>query len=368
MKSIYIKSAGAISVAAFIVTLVFSSGCPIDGSGQPTAASEYVQLETVAENLNIPWEIAFLPDGDMLFTERAVSVVRIGETRRIITIPGVESIGESGLMGLALHPDFAVNHRIYLSYTTRAAGVLENRVERYTYDLEKNTLTERAVIISGIPAARYHDGGRIAFGPDGKLYVTAGDATDSDSAQDIKMLSGKILRVNDDGTIPADNPFGSAVYSYGHRNPQGLTWDDTGRLWATEHGRSGVLSGYDELNLIEKGKNYGWPVVQGDEKREGMVTPVINSGPTTTWAPAGAIYFEGNILFTGLRGEALYRYDIRTGRLSTHLKGKFGRLRAIVIHDGWLYLGTSNRDGRGTVYPHDDRIIRIPLEEIRRLM
>jgi glucose/arabinose dehydrogenase len=367
MKTIYIKSVGVLSVVAFIVTLLFSTGCPIDGSSQPTPSAEELTYETVLDNLVIPWEIAFLPDGEMLFTERPGTLVRMGETKRTITIPGVESMGESGLMGLALHPRFDKNHWIYLSYTTRLTGVLENRVERYTYDLEKNVLTERKVIISGSPAARFHDGGRIAFSPDGKLYITTGDATNSDSAQDINSLAGKILRVNDDATIPADNPFGNAVYSYGHRNPQGLAWDDKGRLWATEHGRSGVLSGYDELNLVERGKNYGWPDLQGDLKRQGMEPPVVHSGPSYTWAPAGAVYFEGAILFTGLRGEALYRYDIKTEKLTEHLKGRFGRLRAIVVHEGWLYLGTSDRDGRGTVEPGDDRIIRIPLDYIRGL-
>ncbi len=366
MKNICIRSVGALSVAAFIVAVVFSAGCPIDGSGQPGARD--LSFETVRDNLVIPWEIAFLPGGDMVFTERTGQLVRLGEQERFIRVPGVEPYGEGGLLGLALHPRFEENRWLYLYYTTKIGGKLENRVVRYVYDTAANALTSPAVIISGIPAARYHDGGRIAFGPDGKLYITAGDATNSDSAQDIKALSGKILRVNDDGTIPADNPFGNAVYSYGHRNVQGLAWDDKGRLWGTEHGRSGALSGYDELNLIEKGKNYGWPDIQGDETHAGMVTPVINSGPTTTWAPAGAVYFEGNIFFAGLKGEALYQYNIKNKTLALHFQHRFGRLRAVVIHDGRLYLSTSDRDGRGPLHPGDDRIIRIPIDSIRPIM
>jgi glucose/arabinose dehydrogenase len=286
----------------------------------------------------------------------------------MIHVPGVTPRGEGGLLGLALHPDFGKNHFIYLYFTTTVDSKYENRVVRYTFDVDGPTLKGEKVIITGIPSGFYHNGGRIAFGPDKKLYVTTGDAQNSGSAQDIHTLSGKILRLNDDGTIPPDNPFGNAVYSYGNRNSQGLAWDNEGRLWATEHGRSGLQSGLDELNLIEKGKNYGWPTIQGDEKRTGMETPVVNSGPSYTWAPAGAAFYKGNVLFTGLRGEALYQYDVGTGRLAEHLKGQFGRLRALVIHDGWLYLSTSDRDGRGTARPGDDRIIRIAPDEIARLI
>ncbi|HWQ99627.1 MAG TPA: PQQ-dependent sugar dehydrogenase, partial [Candidatus Methylomirabilis sp.] len=201
-----------------------------------------------------------------------------------------------------------------------------------------------------------------AFGPDGKLYVTTGDAGRDRNAQDKTSLAGKILRLNDDGTVPDDNPFGTAVWSYGHRNPQGLVWDDQGRLWATEHGRSGILSGFDELNLIEKGKNYGWPAIQGDDKKEGLVTPVINSGANETWAPSGAVYVDGSVFFAGLRGETLYeaRVNDTPVTLKKHLVGQYGRLRAVVLGpDGDLYLTTSNLDGRGTPVTDDDRIVRI---------
>ena len=209
-------------------------------------------VEIIAENLKIPWEIAFLPEGDLLATERPGTLKRIGKEGRVYNIEGVEHIGEGGLLGMALHPQFAENRWIYLYLTTKTGDELKNRVERYYF--QNNRLSDKKIIIDGIPGAAYHDGGRIAFGPDGNLYITTGDAGNSQLAQDVNSFAGKILHLKDDGSVPSDNPFGNAVWSYGHRNPQGLAWDDQGRLWATEHGRSGVLSGFDEFNLIEKGK------------------------------------------------------------------------------------------------------------------
>ena len=324
--------------------------------------SEDNTFEIVAENLQIPWEIVFLSDGDMLVTERQGTLKRVGKTGIVYNIEGVKHIGEGGLLGMALHPNFENNKLIYFYLTTAAGNSLKNRVERYRF--ENDRLYDKKIIIDNIPGATYHDGGRIAFGPDGYLYISTGDASQSNLAQDINSLAGKILRLKDDGSVPADNPFGNAVYSYGHRNPQGLAWDNTGRIWATEHGRSGILSGLDELNLIEKGKNYGWPVTQGDEKREGMESPIIQSGPNETWAPAGAAYLDGSILFTGLRGESIYQVKIlengNVGSITTHFRGTFGRLRAIKIGpDGFFYVSTSNTDGRGEPRPGDDKIIKI---------
>jgi len=318
-------------------------------------------IKVIAEDLNIPWEVAFLPSGEILVTERAGTLLIIGRDRIKIPIEGVEHIGEGGLLGLALHPNFSENKWIYLYLTTRTDTGLINRVERYR--LFENQLSDKTTIIDNIPGASFHDGGRIAFGPDGYLYVTTGDAGNSASAQDTETLSGKILRLSDDGSIPPGNPFGNAVYSYGHRNAQGLAWDTAGNLWATEHGRSGTRSGFDELNFIEKGQNYGWPVIQGDEEKEGMINPAIHSGPDETWAPAGALYYNGSIFFTGLRGESIYEADIQDGRVSNiriHLQGKFGRLRAMSIGpNGFFYITTSNTDGRGKKYIGDDKLIRI---------
>ncbi len=316
----------------------------------------------VAEGLTIPWEIAFLPDGDLVVTERPGTLLRItGEEKKTFTISGVAHRGESGLLGLALHPDFAENRWIYLYLTTADGGSLTNRVMRYT--LTGTSLSDRFVVIENIPGAPYHDGGRMAFGPDGMLYITTGDAGNGTYAQNVESLAGKILRVKEDGSIPGDNPFGNAVFSYGHRNVQGITWDAAGQLWATEHGRSGVLSGYDEVNKILKGGNYGWPKIQGDESYEGMVTPEIHSGASETWAPSGLSYLQGHLIFAGLRGESLYAADISSGTarsVKAYLHGDYGRLRTVTVGpDGMFYVLTSNRDGRGDPETADDRIIRI---------
>lgn len=314
-------------------------------------------FEIVAENLRIPWEIVFLPDGELLITERPGTLQKVGRDRKIYTIEGVEHAGEGGLLGLVLHPRFSENHWLYLYLTMKASDGLINRVERY--HLERDRLLEKKTIISDIPGAAYHDGGRIAFGPDGYLYITTGDAGNPKLAQDINSLAGKILRVRDDGSIPPDNPFGNAVWSYGHRNSQGLAWDDKGRLWATEHGGHGR----DELNLIEKGKNYGWPVIQGDERKEDMESPIIHSGPNETWSPAGAVFWDGSIFFGGLRGESLYETKFigeHKVEVRSHFYQEFGRIRAVVLGpDGFLYITTSNTDGRGKPRPNDDKVIRI---------
>ncbi|MEX0909761.1 MAG: PQQ-dependent sugar dehydrogenase [Candidatus Paceibacterota bacterium] len=321
-----------------------------------------VPLTTViSENLSVPWGVAFLPEGDLLVTERPGRLVRIGENGAIYTIDGVEHVGEGGLLGVALHPEFSENRLVYLYLTTRAEGALSNKIERYR--LSNDELENREIIFSGIPGARNHDGGRIAFGPDGKLYVTTGDAQNESSAQDTSVLSGKILRINDDGTIPSDNPFGNAVWSYGHRNPQGLGWSDDGTLYSTEHGRSGILSGFDEINIIERGQNYGWPVIQGDETQAGMVSPLRHSGGNTTWAPASAAYLNGSLYFGGLMGRSLYEAVVSGNEvveMRVHFNREFGRIRTVGVGpDGMLYITTSNTDGRGSPFEGDDKIIRV---------
>lgn len=319
-------------------------------------------LVVIAANLHIPWDIVFLPSGDLLVTERAGRVLKIGsQTKLIAQIEGVRHVGEGGLLGITLHPNFSKNNYVYLYSTTQSGKDIANRVERYT--LANETLVDRKTILDGINGSSNHDGGRILFGPDGYLYITTGDAEKPASAQDKNSLNGKILRVKDDGTIPEDNPFGNAVYSLGHRNPQGLAWDDKGRLWQTEHGPSGLQTGHDEVNLIEKGGNYGWPVLRGDQKQNGYIAPILQSGSSDTWAPAGLTYYNGSLFFSGLRGESIYKARIGQDTkldLSVHHARVFGRIRTIVVGpDGYFYITTSNTDGRGQKKERDDKIIRI---------
>lgn len=323
---------------------------------------EMEDVMLVAQELSVPWEVLFLPDGSMLVTERTGTLVHFsGDMRTQIAVPDVSARGEGGLLGAALHPDFENNRWLYLYATHQASGGTKNRVVRYVFD--DGALREETSIIENIPGASYHDGGRIAFGPDGMLYVTTGDAGIEASAQDRNSLAGKILRVHADGSVPEDNPFGTVVYSYGHRNPQGLAWDEDGTLWSTEHGRSGVQSGYDELNRIVAGGNYGWPIIEGDETQEGMIAPVIHSGADDTWAPASLAYADGVLYWGGLRGNSLYeaRRDGEAVReLVAHFRGTYGRLRAATIGpDGRLYITTSNTDGRGSAKAGDDKIISI---------
>lgn len=321
------------------------------------------EITVIAERLNIPWDLAFLPGSALLVTERGGNLIRIaGKDILTVKLPRPIPKGEGGLLGIVLHPNFAANKFVYLYMTTENSNAgTQNAVFRYTY--ENDSLNNEKSIVSGIPGAIYHDGGRMEFGPDGLLYITTGDATNEKNAQDKNSLSGKILRVKDDGSIPADNPFGTAVYSLGHRNPQGLAWDRSGRLWSTEHGRSGVTSGMDEINQIVKGKNYGWPTIEGDEEKTGMEVPAWNSGANDTWAPASLVYLDGSLYFGGLRGEAIYKAVLHNEHVidvKAYFKNTYGRIRTIRLGpDGMFYITTSNRDGRGTASAADDRIIRI---------
>lgn len=314
-------------------------------------------VTVLAADLEVPWEIGFLEDG-FLVTERPGRLTRLAaDGSRIwsVDVPGVRARGEGGLMGLALHPRFAANRWIYLLMTTES----DNRIVRYALG-ERGALEDEYVVLAGIPAAVFHDGGRLAFGPDGLLYATTGDAGSRSWARDPASLAGKILRMTDEGEpVPGS---GGYVHSLGHRNPQGLAWDAQGRLWATEHGRSGATSGMDELNLIEPGGDFGWPESQGDVVVEGTLGPVLHSGPDWTWAPGGAAVLEGRVLFAGLRGQALYEVDPSDTepRVVAHFFGDFGRLRTVRLGpDGLLYLLTSNRDGRGSAGREDDRVLRV---------
>ncbi|MCS3924158.1 PQQ-dependent sugar dehydrogenase [Methanosalsum natronophilum] len=330
---------------------------------------DVLQVSSVAINLKIPWDLDFFPDGSIIFTERPGKVYVIDQEtgllkEPILTLDNVEHIGEGGLLGIALHPSFKDTGFVYLYYTYKKEDEIFNRVVRYKMDNSYIVdVTQKKIIIDKIPGARTHNGGRIDFGPDENLYVTTGDAAQPKLSQDMSSLAGKILRVKDDGKIPSNNPFNdSPVYSLGHRNPQGLAWDSDGNLWSTEHGAIAK----DELNLIEAGKNYGWPIIEGDETHPNMESPILQSG-RDTWAPSGATYYNGSIYFAGLRGQTLYqaKIDSDSVELFTHFDKEFGRLRSVFLGpDNNLYVLTSNRDGRGVPVSIDDQIIRINPEKI----
>jgi glucose/arabinose dehydrogenase len=347
-----------------------------NGAGEPAAG---FRVETVASGLEVPWSIAFAPDGRMLFTERA-GRVRVFENGRLraeplAVISDVETRSESGLMGLALHPRFAENRLLYLAYAYEQDGV-KVRVARFRET--GAALAERKVIIEGIPAAQYHAGTRLRFGPDGKLYVTTGDAAKRELAQRLDSLAGKTLRLNDDGTVPPDNPFVKQpnarpeIWSYGHRNSQGLDFQPaTGLMFQTEHGPSGFdgPGGGDEVNVVERGRNYGWPVVHHRAAREGLESPLLEYTPAV--APASAVFyrgaalqgFRGNLFFGNLRGECIIRVVLdgrRVVREERLLERQYGRIREVAEGpDGVLYFSTSNRDGRGRPATDDDRILRL---------
>jgi glucose/arabinose dehydrogenase len=284
-----------------------------------------------------------------------------------LTLGDVFTQGEAGLLGLALDPGFSQNRFVYLYYTAAlGGGAVVNRVVRYRE--VAGQLGERVVLLDSIPAANFHDGGRLKFGPDGLLYATAGDAGVTSFAQDVASLAGKFLRITSGGGSPSGNRFGSPVYTFGHRNPQGFDWHPTsGDLWATEHGQTGN----DEINVILSGLNYGWPNIEGAATRPGMETPVVFF--SSAIAPSGAAFYRGphfpqfanNLFVAALRGTHLLRLTINSAARQVSaqerlLEGDFGRLRDVVTGpDGYLYLCTNNRDGRGSPASGDDRILRL---------
>ena len=327
-------------------------------------------VEVVARGLEIPWSLAFAPDGRLFVTERPgrVRIVDVsrGTSDVALTVDDVSAEGEGGLLGLALDPAFTSTHLVDLYHTARAAGGGVNRVVRYRES--GGRLAEPAVLLDGIPANTTHDGGRLRFGPDGLLYVTTGDAASDDLAQDLASYAGKILRINTDGTTPRGNPFASPIYSYGHRNPQGLDWHPSnGELWESEHG----ATGNDEINVMDNGANYGWPVIEGGATLPMMRPPITFYNPAI--APSGASFYRGqrfpqftnNFFVAALRGTLLLRLRIDAASRQVVgqerlLEGQFGRLRDVITGpDGNLYFCTSNRDGRGSPTADDDRIARL---------
>lgn len=352
-------------------------------------SQEYSYRE-ISVNLNTVWEIVWGPDNYLWVTERPGRVLRInpesGENNLILDISEEVSVGsERGLMGMTLSPNFNSDQFVYLSYTYESSGTLV-RIVRYKYD--GNSLVEPFIMIDNIKGARNHDGCRLAFGDDGKLYITTGDAAISSSAQDLTWLNGKILRLNQDGSIPEDNPFygmssrRNEIWSSGHRNPQGLVFHN-GILYSSEHGSSTN----DELNIIEKARNYGWPNVEGmcDKPSEldfcnenDVREPIAIYYSDRTLAVAGIDFYDVNentpfaiaelnnsILMTTLKTGILMQIKLSEDGLSVIqekniVQGEYGRLRSVCVNpEGKIFIGTSNRDGRGTPDANDDKIIEI---------
>jgi glucose/arabinose dehydrogenase len=348
---------------AVLVALVLLAGCGAgpglgepDPGGQPGIGAGFGAPEVVASGLEAPWGLAFLPGGGALVSERdSGRVLRVepgAAAREVATVPGVAPGGEGGLLGLAVSPEFERDQLVYAYLSAEE----DNRIVRFRLDGGPVQ-----VLLDGIPRAGIHNGGRIAFGPDGMLYAGTGDAAERGNAQDPGSLGGKILRLRPDGGIPADNPDpGSPLWTLGHRNVQGLAWDAQGRMFATEFGQNRV----DEINRIEKGGNYGWPEVEGIGGGDRFRDPLI-TWPTSQASPSGAAIAGDTLYVAALRGERLWSVpldgDGGVGRPTAVLAGTYGRLRhAAVAPDGALWVLTSNRDGRGDPAADDDRVLRFP--------
>ena len=335
------------------------------------------EVQVVAEGLEVPWSLVFTSDERILVAERTGAIREIAgghlNSQPLYVFNDIVRSGEAGLMGLALDTGYADNRFVYACYAQDSSAGIFNQVARLVDQYDRLEMDE--VILEQIPSARNHAGCRLRFGPDGKLYITTGDALDISTAQNLDSLGGKILRVNPDGSVPVDNPFpGSLVFSYGHRNPQGIDWQPgTGLLFSSEHGPSGFdgPGGGDEINLIQPGGNYGWPLVSHDETLEGTIPPIIQFTPAE--APASLSFYSGDVLpmfdrnlfFGALRGEGLVRVVLDENDPASVLSvekivNDVGRVRDVVQGpDGLIYFATSNRDGRGRVQPWDDKVLRI---------
>lgn len=325
-------------------------------------------IRTIAQNLDVPWAIDIAVDNRIFFTEKPGRLGMIHANGTLASEPIVnihtEDIGEAGLMGLALHPNFTQNHQMYVYHTYAKNGGLYNKVLMLTE--KNNKIVNSKIILDGIPASDSNNGGRIKFGPDGKLYVSTGDSETPELAQNTNSLAGKLLRLNDDGTIPDDNPIPeSPVYSYGHRDIQGFAWHPiTKKLYASEHGPAGN----DEVNIIEPGSNYGWPIEVCNHSTSSapirFETPEYCFNPEIapsglTIAASNKLGYQNDILFTTLRGSHLHHIDLET-RIQDNVLVGYGRLSDIVeAHDGSLYVLTTNRNAIGIGNANDDHILQI---------
>lgn len=352
----------ALLKAGLATTGGLALGVGLGAAGATPAVAAARVDRTLARGLAVPWGMAFLPNRNALVGERDsgdLHVVRRSGGRRRVghlsVFSQLTSAGESGLLGLALHPDFRSNRWVYAYLSTRS----DNRVVRFRY--ENGAIGRRHLVLGGIPMNVHHNGGGLAFGPDGLLYVSTGDGEDSARAQRRGSLGGKILRITPTGEVPVGNPFGNRVWSMGHRNVEGIAFDAHGNLWASEFGEKEA----DELNRIVRGANYGWPRVEGSDGPGGFRNPFVEWSPTSTCSPAGIAVANGRAWLGALRGQCVFSVRLRgphAGRIRRHFADRFGRVRQVMrAPDGSLWITTSNRDGRGSPGPHDDRVIRVAL-------
>ncbi|GAA3568694.1 hypothetical protein GCM10022419_056860 [Nonomuraea rosea] len=345
-------------VPALILALIALLVSAPEARAQVVGGFDFARAEVSVTGLQVPWSLAFLPDGSALVSERntgRILQVRPGQTAvPVATVSGVSASGESGLLGIAVSPTYAQDGWVY-AYFTSTSG--DNRLIR----LQLSAPQTQPVLFSGVPSATIHDGGRLAFGPDGMLYLGTGDASNTANAQNLNTPAGKILRMTPTGGIPSGNPFsGSRVWSYGHRNVQGLAWDAQGRMYASEFGQNT----WDEINQIVAGGNYGWPTCEGNCGNTSFRSPIV-TWTTAEASPSGLAYANNTLFAAALRGQRLWAVPLTgsgtAGTPVAELQSAYGRLRAVAVGpDGWLWVTTSNRDGRGTPVAQDDRVIRIP--------
>ncbi|MCD8809849.1 PQQ-dependent sugar dehydrogenase [Mammaliicoccus sciuri] len=317
-------------------------------------------IATVAQGLDTPWSIA-RSDDVFYLSERPGKIIKIDGNKKteqqVDLDKEVSTAAEAGLLGFVLAPDFKDSKEAYAYYTYEDNGQF-NRIVKLK--LENDTWKEEEVLIDKIPSGQYHHGGRLKIGPDDKLYATTGDASDEQNAQDKDTLGGKILRINLDGSKPKDNPMSNSyVYSYGHRNPQGIVWTPDGQMYASEHGNQAN----DEINEIKEGHNYGWPVIEGNEENNNMETPIFTSGSDDTWAPSGIAFKDGIIYSAALRGEGIMKFDVEKDEMKK-VATKYGRIRDVYIVNNDLYFVSNNTDGRGNPSQNDDKMYKVSLSQL----